>query len=473
MKTMLNKLMLVAAVAVLATGFASPLAADDGNDLATINALCSAPWEVCGQVEALRTPATAPGRTPSPVATNAAANARNFYAKWCWVRNFQPDGTFTTDGRSIESGSWAIKGNSVVLTFADHTDTMTLPVDPDGCDGTDAAGSPVHWVQLPPQPRNATPEAAQRAAEVLGASQGSYVFVQGKEGAGRGLIVAMEKGNAILTKASFIVNYTGVVLKTLNQVGLMPGACSVAVGGDAMQFAAPAGAKPLTLMQDIDKNVAAGDNVMVLKCKNGEAVASPLVGQVIRVGVKRVEVNVQFDADDLGGPVIDLKTGSVIGIADTETVDYDRVIGMSYRVPIVHRYAVRLDAINGWQNVDWRTFLPQAAALREVEALTADLAAFLDKRIPTATPASATMRSNLQKYAMQTQSTSISQVTPEEQAQAMKHLITSLKAASQADVAVVGRQLTYDYFQKELERQQKARDAMAAMFDKMLEKFNP
>ncbi|HWB59555.1 MAG TPA: hypothetical protein VG733_08685, partial [Chthoniobacteraceae bacterium] len=55
------------------------------------------------------------------------------------IRIFDADGTFDTVNALSERGKWSISNNILVLSFEDgHTDRVPLPLNPDGCKGTDA-----------------------------------------------------------------------------------------------------------------------------------------------------------------------------------------------------------------------------------------------------------------------------------------------------------------------------------------------
>src|SRR5580658_916548 len=96
-----------AAIALAVAGFAAPLFADDA---ATIDLLCGAPWKFTGQ--------------------DWGGNVR--------TRVFGKDGTFTTQESERETGTWAITGNTIVLTFkgnGQHKDVLSLPLNPLGSSG--------------------------------------------------------------------------------------------------------------------------------------------------------------------------------------------------------------------------------------------------------------------------------------------------------------------------------------------------
>ncbi|HWB59576.1 MAG TPA: hypothetical protein VG733_08790 [Chthoniobacteraceae bacterium] len=87
-----------------------------------------------------------------PAAQPAAASAQDATAKllttgkwqfvgagWANIRVFSPDGTMVVE-RPKKTATWAISGDKIVMTFPDHVDTLTLPLDPKGTNGTDSHG---------------------------------------------------------------------------------------------------------------------------------------------------------------------------------------------------------------------------------------------------------------------------------------------------------------------------------------------
>ncbi|HWB59129.1 MAG TPA: hypothetical protein VG733_06545, partial [Chthoniobacteraceae bacterium] len=83
---------------------------------------------------------------------------------WENVRVFKPDGTFYTQRRAGEGGTWKIISGMVVLSFKSTENTILLPVDPEGTVGKDSELRPMIVFQEPLDPTapvpNDTPIAA-------------------------------------------------------------------------------------------------------------------------------------------------------------------------------------------------------------------------------------------------------------------------------------------------------------------------
>ena len=190
----------------------------------------------------------------------------------------------------------------------------------------------------------------------------------------------MGKSNFIVTSTGIMAALSNVSFKTIAGTAVQPGAATIATGRDAIFLATtmPAGTGgPLELMQDVDKNAAVGDDVVVFTIKEGAGVLTPVIGQVTGIEDERVEINAPYDTVDTGAPVIHLKSGKVIGVATIVATGYDAVNNVKYEPPILRCYAARVDNVKSWQNVDWRAFYAQDAAMKEAAALTADLQTLL------------------------------------------------------------------------------------------------
>ncbi len=104
-----------------------------------------------------------PFSTPAPViaasfasvdpALKAMLTQGQWYTQgmnWSNVREFKPDGTFTTQRNTGESGTWTVEGGAVLLTFrSSAVDKIYLPVNPKGSKGVDGQGGKMIALQQP------------------------------------------------------------------------------------------------------------------------------------------------------------------------------------------------------------------------------------------------------------------------------------------------------------------------------------
>ena len=479
---------LLAVFAFAACVFSQPLFAGL-NDQATTDLLTSAPWRISG--------ASKKGR-------------------WSFVRVFNKDGTFTTNGQANDHGHWRIIDDKIFLDFADgHHDTVSTPLDPKGTAGTDSKGNATLAVlqkpkaesgkaagtaapdsnnnggnpapgafgssnptggnapaanQLPPS-SPISPEMQQKAADLIKTYHNSLVFVTGKEGAGSGFIATMGKSNFLFTNAHVEAGINDATFKTLDDDTVKGGQASVAVGRDIVCMAMPAGGAPLEIMQDVGSNAGIGDEVAVLGNAEGGGVVNAITGKIVGVGPDRIEIDAPFVPGNSGSPIIHLKTGKVIGVATYLTINnYDTTTNEKNAKPVIRRFGYRLDNVKQWQGVNWTAFHAQAAEMDKIGALTDDLYDFfrdISENKGSVTPDRHTnpvIKNRINEWIAnkgKNQST-------EDQAMADENFLSFLKVACESDVATAKRDISYDYFQRELADQQQTRDEMAKAFDEII-----
>jgi hypothetical protein len=159
----------------------------------------------------------------------------------------------------------------------------------------------------------------------------------------------------------------------------------------------------------------------------------------------------------------------VIGVA-TYTVERISPEGGRPAAPHnqVRRFAYRLDTIKKWQPVVWQQFYDEGAKMDNIEMLTKDLET-LCRELPRdhLRPGLYREPAILTPVEDYVQLTGRSRMSQYDLINAKRDLLSAVRSASQADVSQVKSKLTYDYFQRELEDQQRARDAFAKYFDRL------
>ena len=476
MSTRRYLLLIAAGSALIAVGGAGRLFADDA---ATVNLLCAAPWEVTGTFQPPPPPTPPPGAaTPMP-GQGVPQIVHRPPVPWTRVRTFNKDGTFSTEGVDIESGTWVMDKGRILLVFANHKDTITLPLNPQGTFGTDSQGDPTYLVQLPPLALPASPELIKKAGDLAGACAQDMVLATGTNGAGLGFIAVLGKSNFLITNAHFVAVAGNISFTTLDKQPVKGGSAYIAVARDAFCMMIPAGGRPLEMLDDLEKNAAVGDDVVVLASPEGEGVVKPLTGQIRYIGNERVELNAPYAAGCSGGPVIHVKTGKVIGIAAWAQSNDDELTKMHYVLPFVHRYAIRIDNVKGWENVAWPAFYAQVAEMEKIAMVTADIAQFLkwselendeisrSYGFPGDVLSSPAMKVCYDRWKRDYDGA----FNAEDKKMAAKNFIYAIKIASQADVTAARQHITYNYFVRELADAQKARDEMTKPLEKLIAKF--
>ena len=288
---------------------------------------------------------------------------------------FAADGTFTcTQGKETQVGKWTVDGGKkITLAFADqHSEALSLPLDPLGTECTDATGDVMDAVQVPADPPAPAPEVQSKAADLVSTYQGSLIIVEGKEGSGSGFIANFGKSKFLFTNIHVVTGVGASTFKALDGTALTATSLSAAGDRDVFCVGVNQTAATLDLMQDVEKEAHPGDDVVVLGNADGAGVVNTILGKLVAVNADTIEVNAPFIPGNSGSPIIHLKTGKVIGIATFhKIVNFGAVEDSKGKVkPIIRRYGYRLDNIKGWQAVEWRSFSAQAAEMEDVEGVT-------------------------------------------------------------------------------------------------------
>jgi hypothetical protein len=208
-------------------------------------------------------------------------------------------------------------------------------------------------------------------------------------------------------------------------------------------------------MKDVGTDISIGDQVVVLGNAEGAGVVNTLYGKVVGIGPNLVEVDAPFVPGNSGSPVIQLKTGKVIGVAT-----YIRFggFGIFFGGPEdVRRFAYRLDSVKTWQPVDLPEFRKQAALIDEMETRTAEIEAALSNIEMNRSPVEA---ADLRKAITVWRQAKRKKKNAKEKGAATRALLWSLHDACKSDVAAALGKITYDYFQQEFAQIKMARDAM-------------
>lgn len=400
------------------------------------------------------------------------------------VRTFNPDGTYTSGSRA--KGAWKINGNALEITLGRMVLRFALPLDPNGTPGVSQGGKQETLARVSADNNPTKPErgsgarstntieyrdAQQSAARFVQSYHDSLVFVTGTEGAGSGFVAAMGNGDFLVTNAHVVAGIPDAAFKKLDGSTLQGGSPSMAVGEDIFCMALPAGGTPLPIMRGVDSNAAIGDDVAVLGNAEGQGVINTIIGRIVGIGPNLVEVDAPFVPGNSGSPIIHLKTGKVIGVATYYvTNEYDVTTERKLIRPVIRRFGYRLDGVNQWQSVNWGAFWRQRDQMESIEKLTADLFDFfvdLDDNKGAVTRGRHTnpIFQDRIDYWMEVNR---GRPTPADRLAAAANLISFLKTTCESDIGNAQRQITYDYFRRQLADQKQYRDAMAKRFEETL-----
>jgi putative protein kinase ArgK-like GTPase of G3E family len=433
---------------------------------------------------------------PDLRAQQSAQEAKSILTSGKWhfadnkvIRNFKPNGTYTSSNTA--RGTWTVTQDAVEIMFGPHKYRFPLPIGPDTIQGVDPSGKPVTLVRVgskgakdaPDDAPDAADDAAasptppvsaevqQSASAIIQAYNNSLVFVTGSAGSGSGFVATISGANFLVTNVHVAAGIRDAAFKTLDGTVVQGGAPSMAVGEDIFCMALPTGGKPFEIMKNVDTNAAVGDDVVVLGNAEGAGVVNTLLGKIVGIGPNLVEIDAPFVPGNSGSPIIHLKTGKVIGVATyLVTNQYDLSTNKKLKKPVVRRFGYRLDSVKGWQPVDWRAFDAQAAQMEGIDTLTDDLYDFfrdLDEHKGVVTLGRHTnpvIKTRIDDWiASKHRNSSGADI-----AEADANFASFLKVACESDVTAAQRQITYDYFQRDLADQKQTRDQMAKAFQEII-----
>ncbi len=299
--------------------------------------------------------------------------------------------------------------------------------------------------------------------------RGGLIIVEGGASSGSGFICQMREGRFLLTNQHVACEMPVIRLASLDRVDAPIGAGSAAVGHDIIRFATTSTATPLIASNNVDTDAKIGDPIVVLGNTEGARVVQPLTGKLVGIGPDRIEVTAEFLPGNSGSPIIHLPSGKVIGIATYLMTQKFPELTDSPQ-PGVRRFGYRLDSVRQWQPVAWPVYRADKAAIDQVENLTKDLARLIgemgDRRALNASSFSTSpIYRPVRDFDASMAKKSLSHA---DRSSATQTFLSSIRAATQADI-IRGRQtLRYDYFQHQLAEQAEIREQMYRLFDKLI-----
>lgn len=317
--------------------------------------------------------------------------------------------------------------------------------------------------------------------DVIRGGQSCLVFVEGHEGAGSGFVCASGGQKFFYTNAHVLAGNTPVTLTLLDGTLLRVGAAGSAVGHDMVRFAVAPTQPAFDALERVNDNLLVGDDVLVLGNAKGARVINPIAGKVVGLGPNLVEVDAPFQPGNSGSPIIQKKSGRVVGVATFVTEDRDELgenPRPTARAPAatppparkLRRFGYRLDSVKAWQDVAWGEFGTEAAGLKAVDERTNDVLALIrDINEHKGTVRSGQRHSLVLDRVLQAfDEATTGHPSPTDELRARQNLLDGLQKLCQNDLADLRPSLRYDYFQREANDRQRVRDALAKMFGEAL-----
>ena len=334
--------------------------------------------------------------------------------------------------------------------------------------GPQGAQDPTAPASFPPSlPTTPVPpvEEPNIGAELFQRFRDSLVFVDGENGKGSGFICNIQSHKLLVTNAHVLAGIRAPSFRMLDGSTIKVGQAAVAVDHDVAVLAVPEGLKAIDAMQTVDTTVAVGDRVVVLGNAEGAGVAQPLVGKIVGLGPNLVEVDAEFVPGNSGSPIIHEASGKVIGVATYLIRRKFAEDGSKSVHNEVRRFGYRLDSIKQWEPIVWPSFYAQATQVSHIQDLTADLVHFLEDaasgKFHPEQHQNPVIKPRIESWL---QVRNRKGVSAKDAQAADANLLSYLKVACRNDMAQVRRQLTYDYFIRKFDQEQKDRDELAKVF---------
>jgi hypothetical protein len=339
------------------------------------------------------------------------------------------------------------------------------------------------------------PDALPTVAEIIHRAQGSLVLVEGHEGAGSGFICELDGQKYLLTNDHVLAGNTEVRITLLDGQPVRVGAAATAVGHDLMRLAVAPELPALSILEHLNETLLVGDEVLVLGNEKGARVVTPLVGKVVGLGPDLIEVDAPFQPGNSGSPIIQAKSGKVVGIATFVRVERDDLGGGGARPSAragrnkatapggsenaaaddragtrLRRFGYRVDNVRAWQPVAWPEFAAEAGMVKKLDAVTEDILALIRDineshgHITVGKHYDPLIQRPLQDFF----DTMSQRPSPSDALVARQQLLDGLRRACEADVADVVPRLRYDYFQRKAAETKRFREELAKGFDEAL-----
>jgi len=189
-------------------------------------------------------------------------------------------------------------------------------------------------------------------------------------------------------------------------------------------------------------------------------VVNLIQGQIVGIGPNLVEVDAAFVPGNSGSPIIHLRTGKVIGIA---TYLIAKRIGP--REQKIRRFGYRIDSVQKWQPIDWARFYSEADMISRIQKTTSELVSLLDD-FGKAGRATRPYTIPAIRNALDTFEKARRPNGPRSEAErATETLLGSLRSISVSDVKEARQRMGYDFFQHQLDTDERDREEIFKIFD--------
>ena len=195
------------------------------------------------------------------------------------------------------------------------------------------------------------------------------VIIEGKAGKGSGAIIRTKGGPLLITNAHVLSGNENITFRLLDSTALsiIFENAGIARRYDLAILSLNFDKGGLDVMDQVDKNVSLGDEVVVLGNSEGSGVATEIRGKVTGIGPELIEVDAKFVAGNSGSPIIHVKSGQVIGIATYAVIPKLDRLTKDSKFKEIRRFGYRIDTVPEWQYPPWSAFQQEAKTIADIE----------------------------------------------------------------------------------------------------------
>lgn len=199
-------------------------------------------------------------------------------------------------------------------------------------------------------------------------------IIEGDRGRGSGFIAIFREKAFLFTNTHVLSGNSKMAAKLLNGQNLALRALFVSDACDVSILQQDTTEEGIGILQEVERNVSIGDDVVVVGNSLGAGVITEITGKVLGIGPDRIEVDAKFVEGNSGSPIVHVKTGKVIGIATYYEVREMSIAGKDSKFNnVVRRFAYRIDNIKAWHNISWSAFATESSTLNKIDTKTTDL----------------------------------------------------------------------------------------------------